>query len=185
VSTARINGLALTIGYENSANETCSVTVYSPDGGGVSLTFVAFDTQNNSDCKCSAVPAYRYSDTPRNVYALGTQIPIVDVPLVFIDVPARFTSVLDSLRAGVTVHDAASGSRLAGYSGTQGGGRRVFATSGGNWLIPPYSVSIAGTAALYCPYNRWQLCRGRVWELKSAPVPSIGCSLYCSLLQAI
>ncbi len=58
VSTAFISTLALTTRSHYSPNMNCSVTVYSPDGGGVSVTFVAFSTEPEYDCRFSAVPEY-------------------------------------------------------------------------------------------------------------------------------
>jgi hypothetical protein len=51
VSTARINALALTSGVQYGPSMNCSVTVFSPDGGGVSVTFAAFSSELNYDCR--------------------------------------------------------------------------------------------------------------------------------------
>jgi hypothetical protein len=51
LSTARISTLALTSGSQYDPNMNCSVTVYSPDGGHVAVTFTSLSTRAGNDCK--------------------------------------------------------------------------------------------------------------------------------------
>ena len=64
VSTTSVASLAVTRGTYYAFNMECSVTVYSPDGGAVALTFASFDVVNDasgSDCMYCSVAAAHYA----------------------------------------------------------------------------------------------------------------------------
>jgi hypothetical protein len=50
VSTAQISGLAVIASGHYVPGMDCSVTVYSPGGMSVGLTFTAFSVEENLDC---------------------------------------------------------------------------------------------------------------------------------------
>ncbi len=74
VSTARFNFLALTVGSEYFPGMNCSVTVYSPDGGRVAVTFGIINTQLYNDCRCRAVQQRADGVPAGSSVALGARV---------------------------------------------------------------------------------------------------------------
>jgi hypothetical protein len=119
VSTTAFTSLSVTASRRYAPSMDCSVTVYSPDGGAVALTFTAFDTQMNEDGEwggvCSKVGGRCHAWRHTRMHGMACDC----LPL---------------LHAVVVVTDAsgAAGSGLlAWYSGAQGTGQRVAASTGG------------------------------------------------------
>ncbi len=59
VSTAAFSAISVTNGAQYAPGLDCSVTVYSPDGLGVSLSITAFSTVADADRTCARVRSGR------------------------------------------------------------------------------------------------------------------------------